>query len=155
MTGRNDSPGSAPETGPELVITRLFDAPRSLVFKAWTEPEHLVRWLGPKDFAASAVRLDVRPGGTWSAVITSPEGRSHGMAGVYREVAPPERLVFTFAWDEEEAERMLIALTFLERGGRTEMTFRQTGFRSAESRDSHREGWNECFDKLPGFLAQA
>ncbi|WP_395678386.1 SRPBCC domain-containing protein [Inquilinus sp.] len=139
---------------PELVITRIFDAPRSLVFKAWTQPEHLVRWLGPKDFSASEVRLDVRPGGAWSAVITSPEGKDYGMAGVYREVAPPDRLVFTFAWDEDLAEQMLIALTFRDRDGKTEMTFHQTGFRSVESRDSHRGGWNECFDRLPGFLAQ-
>ena len=143
----------SPET--ELIITRIFDAPPSLVFKAWTQPEHLVRWLGPTNFSASAVRLDLRPGGAWSAVITSPEGKSHGMAGVYREIAPPERLAFTFAWDEEDAPQTLIALTFRERGGKTEMTFRQTGFRSVESRDSHRSGWNQCFDKLPGFLAQA
>jgi uncharacterized protein YndB with AHSA1/START domain len=152
MTAPSDS--ATLETGPELVITRLFDAPRSLVFKAWAEPEHLVRWLGPKDFAASAVQIDLRPGGAWSAVITSPEGKDHGMGGVYREIAPPERLVFTFAWDEEAAQRMLIALTFRERDGRTEMTFRQTGFRSVESRDSHRGGWNECFDRLPPYLAQ-
>lgn len=152
MTAPSDSATLA--AGPELVITRIFDAPRSLVFKAWTQPEHLVRWLGPKDFFASAVKLDVRPGGAWSAVITSPEGKSYGMAGLYREIAPPERLVFTFAWDEDEAERMLIALTFRDRDGRTEMTFRQTGFRSVESRDSHRGGWSECFDRLPGFLAQ-
>lgn len=152
MTAASDS--TTLEAGPELVITRIFDAPRSLVFKAWTQPEHLVRWLGPKDFSASAVRLDVRPGGAWSAVITSPEGKSFGMAGIYREIAPPERLVFTFAWDEDKAEQMLIALTFRDRDGRTEMTFRQTGFRSVESRDSHRGGWTECFDRLPGFLAQ-
>ena len=101
------------------------------------------------------MRIDLRPGGAWSAVITSPEGKSYGMAGIYREIAPPDRLVFTFAWDEEDAQRMLIALTFREHGGKTEMTFRQTGFRSVESRDSHRDGWNECFDKLPAFLAQA
>jgi len=153
MTAPSDS--ATLEAGPELLITRLFDAPPSLVFKAWTQPEHLVRWLGPTGFSASAVRIDLRPGGTWSAVITSADGKSHGMTGIYREIAPPERLVFSFAWDEEEAQKMLISLTFLERGGKTEMTFRQTGFRSVESRDSHRGGWNECFDKLPGFLAQA
>jgi uncharacterized protein YndB with AHSA1/START domain len=153
MTAPSDS--ATLEAGPELVITRIFDAPPSLVFKAWTQPEHMVRWLGPTNFSASAVRIDLRPGGAWSAVITSPEGKSHGMAGIYREIAPPERLAFTFAWDEEEAQQMLIALTFRERDGKTEMTFRQTGFRSVESRDSHRDGWNECFDKLPGFLAQA
>jgi uncharacterized protein YndB with AHSA1/START domain len=153
MTAPSDS--ATLEAGPELVITRIFDAPPSLVFKAWTQPEHMVRWLGPTNFSASAVRIDLRPGGAWSAVITSPEGKSHGMAGIYREIAPPERLAFTFAWDEEEAQQMLIALTFRERDGKTEMTFRQTGFRSVESRNSHRDGWNECFDKLPGFLAQA
>ncbi|WP_052120014.1 SRPBCC family protein [Inquilinus limosus] len=154
MTAPSDGAGAALNTGPELVITRVFDAPPSLVFKAWAEPEHLVRWLGPKDFSASAVRIDLRPGGAWSAVITSPEGKVHGMGGAYREIAPPERLVFTFAWDEEDAERMLIALTFRDRDGGTEMTFRQTGFRSAESRDSHRGGWSECFDRLPPYLAQ-
>jgi uncharacterized protein YndB with AHSA1/START domain len=153
MTAPSDS--ATLEAGSELVITRQFDAPRSVVFKAWTEPEHLVRWLGPKDFSASAVRIDLRPGGAWSAVITSAEGKSYGMAGIYREIAPPDRLVFTFAWDEDKAEQMLIALTFRERDGRTEMTFRQTGFRSVESRDSHQGGWNECFDKLPAALAQA
>ena len=153
MTAPSDS--ATLEAGPELLITRLFDAPPSLVFKAWTQPEHLVRWLGPTGFSASEVRIDLRPGGTWSAVITSADGKSHGMTGIYREIAPPERLVFSFAWDEEDAQQMLIALTFREHGGKTEMTFRQTGLRSVESRDSHRGGWNECFDKLPGFLAQA
>src|SRR5688572_4224932 len=79
MTAPSDS--ATLEAGSELVITRQFDAPRSLVFKAWTQPEHLVRWLGPKDFSASAVRIDLRPGGAWSAVITSAEGKSYGMAG--------------------------------------------------------------------------
>jgi uncharacterized protein YndB with AHSA1/START domain len=153
MTAPSDS--ASLEAGSELVITRQFDAPRSLVFKAWTQPEHLVRWLGPKDFSASAARIDLRPGGAWSAVITSAEGKSYGMAGIYREIAPPDRLVFTFAWDEDKAEQMLIELTFREHDGKSEMTFRQTGFRSVESRDSHRGGWNECFDKLPDFLARA
>ena len=82
----------------ELTITRVLDAPRSLVFKVWTQPEHMVRWLGPKGFTAPSCKLEVRPGGAWRACIRSAEGVDHWMRGVYREVAPPERLVFTFAW---------------------------------------------------------
>jgi uncharacterized protein YndB with AHSA1/START domain len=137
----------------ELVITRIFDAPRSLVFKVWSTPEHLMRWWGPKDFACTSAKTDFRPGGAWRTSIRSPEGTDHGASGVYREIVEPERLVFTFAWDN--SSETLITATFEERGGQTKLTFRQTPFDTVESRDSHQEGWSECLDRLEAYLASA
>lgn len=139
----------------ELVVTRTFDAPRRLVFRAWTRPEHMVRWLGPKDFTAPSCTMDFRPGGAYRACIRSPDGKDYWMRGIYREIVEPERLIFTFAW-EEEGERgreTLITVTFGEQGEKTRMTFRHAFFESVEERDSHHEGWSECLDRLAQFLA--
>src|SRR5262245_48211916 len=111
----------------ELVITRVIDAPRELVFKAWTEPEHLLAWRGPKDHPAVSIKWDVRSGGRWRAALRSTEdGRILTHGGHFREVVPPERLVFTFTWDEE-GERGLetvVTVTFAPLGQNTLMTFR-------------------------------
>ncbi|MGE3149777.1 MAG: SRPBCC domain-containing protein, partial [Pseudorhodoplanes sp.] len=84
-----------------LVITRLFDAPRSLVFAAWTDPRHVAKWWGPRDYPAAAMQVEARPGGRWSGVLRHESGTELRLGGVYHEVLPPERLVFTFSWDEE------------------------------------------------------
>ena len=118
----------------ELVITRDFDAPRELVWAAWNDPEHAKRW-GPAGFTTPVREMDLRPGGAWRAVMISPEGREYRQHGVVREVVPPERLAFTFAWDDHPEEEMYIEVTFAEHRGKTRMTFRQTGFASAHSRD--------------------
>ena len=139
----------------EVVITRTFDAPRALVFKAWSAAEHMVRWLGPKNFSAPHCTMDFRPGGAYRACICSPEGKEYWMRGIYSEIVEPERIAFTFSW-EEEGERgreNLITVTFAEQGGKTRMTFRQAFFESIEQRDSHHEGWSECIDRLAQFLA--
>jgi uncharacterized protein YndB with AHSA1/START domain len=141
----------------ELVITRVLDAPRSLVFKVWTEPSHVVRWLGPKGFTAPSCKMDLRPGGAWQACIRSPEGTEHRMQGVYREIVEPERLVFTFAWENDQGEpghQTLVTVTFAEQGGKTLLTFHQAVFETVESRDSHHGGWGECFDRLEDYLAR-
>src|SRR5512147_1513859 len=83
----------------ELVITRTFDAPRALVFRAWTQPEHMVRWLGPHGYTAPSCKIDFRVGGAYRACICSPEGQESWMRGIYREIVEPERLVFSFAWE--------------------------------------------------------
>lgn len=141
----------------ELVVTRMFDAPRDLVFSAWTDPRHAAHWWGPRDYPATRVEMDVRPGGRWRHRLTAAEdGRELWHGGVFREVVPPERLVFTFAWDEE-GERGLetvVTVTFADRGGRTLMTFRQAPFRSVGERDGHRGGWSSAFDRLDDHLSQ-
>jgi uncharacterized protein YndB with AHSA1/START domain len=140
----------------ELVITRTFDAPRSLVFKAWTQPEHMVRWLGPHTYTAISAKMDVRPGGSYRAGIRGPDGKENWMRGVYREIVEPERLVFTFSWEGKEGElgrENAISITFAEVDGKTRMTFRHGFFETAATRDEHNKGWSGCFDRLAEFLA--
>jgi len=143
-------------TGRELVIKRIFDAPRDLVWKAWTAREHVLKWLGPANFTALDFELDPRPGGAWHSRMRGPDGVEYANRGTVREIEEPERLVFTFAWDNEDGSPgrgMEISITFDERDGKTEMTFSQGVFESAEDRDGHREGWSESFDKLADYLA--
>jgi uncharacterized protein YndB with AHSA1/START domain len=141
----------------ELTITRVFDAPRRLVFKLWTDPKHLARWFGPRDYPATSVAMDVRPGGRWRHCLRSPDtGNELWLGGVYREITPPERLVFSFAW-EEEGERgleTLVTVTFTEQDGKTTMIFRQAPFQSDQERDGHSYGWNSTFDRLADHLAE-
>lgn len=147
-------PEPATATAPELTIVRTFAAPPVLVFKAWTDPAHVVRWFGPKDFTAHDIALDVRPGGIWRACITSPDGDDNWMGGTYREISPPDRLVFTFAWDSTGFET-LVTITLEAQNDQTLMTFHQAPFASADSRDSHDGGWTESFDRLAAFVAES
>jgi len=154
VTDRNDTPAEVADR--ELAITRVFDAPRSLVFKVWTQPEHLVRWWGPRDFTTPSCKMDVRPGGAYRTCIRSPEGKEYCMQGVYREVVEPERLVLTFAWEDEAGRpghETLVTVTFADHGGKTKLTFRQDAIVSVADRHSHQEGWSECLDRLARYLA--
>jgi uncharacterized protein YndB with AHSA1/START domain len=141
---------------PELVITRTFDAPRSLVFKAWTDPKHLEHWQGaPQGYTVTVQESDIRPGGSFRIRMRSPEGVEQGLQGVYREIVEPERIVFTHAWldaDGKPGKETLVTVTFAERDGKTELTLRQTGFASIESRDGHYQGWNSALDRLAEYL---
>jgi uncharacterized protein YndB with AHSA1/START domain len=141
-----------------LVITRIFDAPRELVFEAWTDERHAMNWWGPRHHPATQVDMDVRPGGRWRHCLRSVEtGADLWHGGEFREVVPPERLVFTFAW-EEEGERgleTLVTVTFDDVGGKTRMTMRQTPFQSLGERDGHHEGWSSAFDRLENSLRGA
>jgi len=140
----------------DLTIRRSFDAPRTLVFKAWTEPQHLAQWSCPRGFTLTDNRGDLHVGGAFSATMRSPEGTDHRLQGVYREIVPPERLVFTHGWLEPSGvpgPQTLVTVTLEERNGRTEMTFQQGIFESEASRDGHREGWNSCFELLAQLLA--
>jgi uncharacterized protein YndB with AHSA1/START domain len=137
----------------ELVIRRTFDAPRELVWKAFTELERARQWWGPKDFTVPVLEMDMRPGGAWHAVMRSPDGKEYPQSGVYREIVPPERLVFTLIWDDEGPDsEMLCTFTFAERGNKTEMTFRKGPFTSEKRRKGEEEGWNECFDRLEALV---
>ena len=141
-------------SGHELVITRVFNAPRDLVWKAWTDRAHATQW-GPKGFTTPEREMDFRPGGLWHAVMISPDGKVYRQHGVVREVVPKERLAFTFIWDETPEEEMLVTVTFADRGKQTEMVFRQTGLATAASRDGHERGWNEAFDRLGELVTSA
>ncbi len=141
----------------ELVITRIFDAPRSLVFRAWTEPEHMARWWGPKGFTLPSCKMDLRPGGAYRFHMRSPEGDDHWSQGVYREVVEPERLVLAGAWTDADGKptspETLLTVTFEEHDGKTKLTLHQAIFESVTARDSHRGGWNSSLDRLAEYLA--
>jgi uncharacterized protein YndB with AHSA1/START domain len=140
----------------ELTIRRSFDAPRMLVFKAWTEPQHLARWICPRGFTMMQNRGELRVGGPFSATMRSPEGTEHRLQGVYREIIAPERLVFTHAWLDASGTpgpETLVTVTLSEHGGQTDMTFHQAGFDTVASRDGHRAGWTSCFELLAELLA--
>lgn len=140
----------------ELVLERVLDAPRRLVFQLWTAPEHAARWWGPRGFTLLACAMDVRPGGAWRRVMRSPEGTVHVKRGMYREIAEPERLVFTYTDEEPDGSlgpETLVIVTFAEAAGKTRLTLRQTGFASAATRDGHRAGWTTCLERLADHLA--
>ena len=141
----------------ELVINRVFDAPRELVFKVWTDPKHLAQWWGPRDYPASEISADVRPGGKYRHCLNSSAGdMSLWLKGEFREIVPPEKLVFTFSW-EEEGERgleTLVTITFADEGGKTRMLFRQSPFQSDVECDGHRLGWSSSFQRLDDHLAE-
>jgi uncharacterized protein YndB with AHSA1/START domain len=142
---------------PEFVITRVLDAPRRLVFKAWTAPERLVRWWGPRGFTTPSCTMDVRPGGAFRFLMRSPEGTDHRLQGVYREIVEPERLVFTWAWEDAEGSlghETLVTATFADLGGRTKLTLHQAGFESVTARDAHQGGWTECLERLAAYLTE-
>jgi len=149
-------PATATPAGGELIIKRVFAAPREKVFRAWTDPVQAMRWWGPRDYPATHMEIDARPGGKWRHCLTSLEtGKELWQGGVFREVVAPERLVFTFAW-EEEGERgleTLVTVTFADQGAKTLMTFRQAPFQSVSERDGHHGGWTSTFDRLDDLLA--
>jgi uncharacterized protein YndB with AHSA1/START domain len=138
----------------ELRISRTLNAPRHVVFEAWANPERARRWWGPRGFRTTIQQWDVRPGGHWRATMRSPDGKEHPQRGVFHEIVPPERTVYTFKWVNESDPESIVTVDFADLGERTEMTFRQQEFKSAESRDSHEAGWNEAFDRLTEELAK-
>lgn len=145
-------------SGLALTITRSFEAPPSLVFQAWTRPGMLVRWLGPRGFMAREVSQDLRPGGAWRACLRPEDGSSDlWQSGVYREVVPPRRLSFTFAWEGGQGcgpgHETLVTVDLREDGPLTVMTFRQAMFETVQRRDGHFEGWSSSFGRLAEFLA--
>jgi uncharacterized protein YndB with AHSA1/START domain len=144
-------------TDHELVITRTFDAPRALVWLAWTQQEHLVRWSCPKEFTMLFAEGDLRVGGAWRAGMRSPQGDQYVMRGEYRDIEEPQRLVFTHSWEEDEIHpdhETLVTVQLEEHGSQTKMTFTQSGLATASSRDGHAEGWSGAFDNLNALLRQ-
>ncbi|NWG52631.1 MAG: SRPBCC domain-containing protein [Hydrogenophilaceae bacterium] len=137
----------------ELLITRIFDAPARLVFQLWSEAAHMQAWMGPEGFTCEAMDIDFRVGGAYRGMIKSAAYGESWFGGVYREIAPEKRLVFTFAWDAGPSAGVetLITITFAERDGKTTQTFHQTPFLDVERRDSHVGGWSSAFDKLAAY----
>ncbi len=147
-----------PETTPsdrDLLITHTFDAPLHLVWAAWTDPERLKLWFFPDRCALSDPHFDVRPGGAYRCTYHGENGMTFRLRGVFREIAPERRLVFTHGWANDDGvveNDTEITATFEDLGGRTRVSIRQVGLSSEESILSHGEGWSEAFDHLAAIL---
>jgi uncharacterized protein YndB with AHSA1/START domain len=136
----------------ELRLERTFDAPREAVFEAWTSPEVMRRWwaAGP-DWDTPIAEVDLRPGGRIRVSMSEPGGGAvYTFSGEYLEVSPPERLVFSSAWEGPDSSRRTTTVTveFREDGDRTTVILTHAGLPSEESRESHAGGWNACLDNL-------
>jgi uncharacterized protein YndB with AHSA1/START domain len=142
-----------------LVLTRVFDSPPALMFKAWTEPEHLVRWWGPEGFTMPSCQIDLRPGGAYRYQMRSAEGTDHWLRGVFKEIDPPHRLVLTWAWENVEGDmgsvghETLLTVTFADYQGKTKLTMHQAEFESVSARDAHNKGWSSALERLGAYVA--
>ena len=151
----------------ELVITRVFDAPRELVWRSWTEPERMKLWWGPEGFTTPVAEMDVRVGGCYFSCMRSPEGQDYCSTGTYREIIPEERLVLTdsfadehgnvvsathYGMSEEFPMESLVTITFRDEGDRTKLTLHYVGVPEGEDRIQAEAGWNQMFDKLARSL---
>jgi uncharacterized protein YndB with AHSA1/START domain len=138
-----------------LVITRVFDAPVSLVWRAWTDGQHIAKWSSPRGFTIPHSEGDLRPGGRWRCCMRAPDGKELWLGGVYREIVPNKLIVMTHAWDEggRPGPETIVTVRFEDQGAKTKVTLQQTGFDSIQSRDGHAGGWGECLDLLAAHLA--
>ncbi len=142
----------------EIVITRSFAAPRELLFAAWTEPRHVMAWWGPDGFTTPLCEIDLRPGGGFRIHMQGPDGTIYPTTGTYREVSPPERLVYTevFGCLGQPDKSSLVTVSFTEAAGITTVVL-HTLCKSLEDRDELikigvQKGWTECFVHLAAYL---
>jgi len=155
VTGENDAEEGDPY---EITIVYLFDAPQELVFRNWVDPIDVGAWFAPDNCTVTLCEVDARPGGKWRVEYRYDFGGYYIEYGEFYEVVEPERLVLSLTQEDSEGNvgpRTLITVRFSDAGGKTEMTFNQTGFETPTRRDSNIEGWNECFRKLGVHMADA
>ena len=144
----------------ELVISRLINAPRELVFKAWTDPKHLIHWWGPKGFTNTFQEIDIRPGGVWRFIMHGPDGIDYQNRIVFSEIVKPERISYSHdSGEENDPGQFQVTVTFDKEGNKTKLTMRSI-FGSAAERDKvvkeygALEGANQTLDRLEEQLAK-
>ena len=153
-----DAPYPAADRTTTLRMVRLFKASRDRLFAAWTDSRQMAAWFGPPDVSVRSCELDVRVGGSWRL-----SGGRNGqpllaVSGKYLEVTPPERLVFTWAWRQQDGSRgheTEVTITFEPAGKNTKLTLVQTLFAEELHRDNHSKGWESSFNSLEKYLASA
>lgn len=164
MAARNEPAGALADR--EIVITRTFDAPRQLVWQAWTQPEHVAQWWGPRGFKTRVTELDLRPGGVWRYVMIGQDGTEYPVKGVFREVVPYERIVTSDEFDEGFEhpaagglpQGIVLTATLDDLGDKTRLTL-SIAHPTSEDRRQHEKmgvvaGWNSSFECLDEYLSQ-
>jgi uncharacterized protein YndB with AHSA1/START domain len=139
-----------PETATSLEVRRVIKARPDAVFRAWTEPDQLMRWSCPEGGSIEEAAVDLRIGGAYRLRMKDGTGKIHTAIGVYREIDPPHRLVYTWDW-EEEGSRMgetIVTVQFNDRGAATEVVLTHEQFPAPEARDGHAQGWESLLTKL-------
>jgi uncharacterized protein YndB with AHSA1/START domain len=138
---------------PSLTIKRRFNAPPQKVYAAWTDPEKLAHWMGPAGTQRVEATCDLRVGGRYAVKMVMSDDE-HNVSGVYREIVPNEKLVFTWAWRSTPERESLVTVTFKKDGEGTIMTLLHEQFFDEAARDRHNTGWTGTMDKLKSYLSQ-
>ncbi len=160
MPARKNNPATTlAERG--LVFTRVIDAPRELVWKAWTEPGHVAEWWGPQGFTNPVCELDVRPGGAIRIDMRGPDGTVYPMMGVFREIVAPERLVFTSVALDEKGKPLfeeLNTVTFERHDGKTKLTIHASVSKATAEAEPYlagmEQGWNQSLDRFAAYVVK-
>ena len=143
-------------TLPALQMKRTFQAPREKVFRAWTDARELARWFAPSpDYSTVVPELDLRVGGRYVLEMHHKGGNVHKLTGTYREIAPPEKVVFTWSWESGPAAlESVVTVEFRDLGSATEVCLTHELLPDAESRGKHEHGWTGCFEQFAKFVNQ-
>ncbi len=160
MSARNAKASASLESSEwDLVLTRVFDAPRELVFKVWTDTRHMAQWWGPNGFTNPVCELDVRPGGAIRIDMRAPNGVVYPMKGVFEEIVEPERLVFISSALDEKGNSMfdiLNTVTFADQGGKTSLTLQARVIQATAIAPQYLKGmemgWTQSLDRLGAHL---
>ena len=140
-------------TKPSLTIKRRLKAPPAKVFAAWTDPQQIAEWMGPEGMRTKLTEADVRVGGRYRFIMRGPDGEDHDVSGVYREVIPNEKLVFTWAWRSTPERESLVTILIKPDGDGSLLTLIHEQFFDEAARDRHNEGWTGCINKLERYLS--
>jgi uncharacterized protein YndB with AHSA1/START domain len=142
-------------TKPSLTIKRRLKAPPAKVYAAWTDPEKVKGWMGPGEVKAKSAESDLRVGGRYRWVMVAPSGQELDVRGVYREIVPNEKLVFTWSWLSAPERESLVTVLLKPDGDGTLLTLTHEQFFDEDARDQHNNGWNGALDKMEKFVAVA
>jgi uncharacterized protein YndB with AHSA1/START domain len=146
---------AATATKPSLTIKRRFKAPPAKVYAAWTDPEKVKGWMGPGEVKAKSAESDLRVGGRYHWVMVAPSGQELDVRGVYREIVPNEKLVFTWSWLSAPERESLVTVLLKPDGDGTLLTLTHEQFFDEDARDQHNNGWNGALDKMEKYFAVA
>jgi len=137
---------------PSLILKRRLNAPPSKVYGAWTDSAKIWHWFGPADTEILRAETDVRVGGRFRIVFRGPDGEEHDVGGIYREVVPDQKLVFTWAWRSTPERESLVTVALKRDGDGTLLTLLHEQFFDEAARDRHGRGWNGTLDKLESYV---
>ena len=137
---------------PALTLKRRLNAPPSKIYRAWTDAAKISRWFGPEDAEILRAETDVRVGGRFRIVFRGPDGEEHDVGGVYREVVPKQKLVFTWAWISTPERESLVTVALKRDGDGTLLTLTHEQFFDEPARDRHRSGWSGALDNLENYI---